>query len=85
MHNRAYWLGKIDTVKSIIDAYDAAILALIADNGVESYKLDTGQSVQTVTRSSLTSLQRTRTSLLNELATLEARVYGSSGQARPGW
>jgi hypothetical protein len=79
-----YWEGRIATVKALIEAYDAALLALAS--GAQQYVLSTGQSSQTVTKANLATLASTREGLLNELATLEARVYGC-GAARiiPGF
>lgn len=71
-----YWSDRLETVMALIVAYDAAILAL-STGAVQSYSLDTGQTRQTVTKQNITSLRDTRSSLLNELATLEARVCGA--------
>ena len=56
-------------------AYEDAIDALVVQ-GMQSYTLDTGQTRQTVTRFELASLQRQLDSLMNRLATLEARKTG---------
>lgn len=67
----------LDDTKGIIDAYSAAILFL-ATNPTLSYSLDTGQSIQKVTRANLAELRSARSALLNECAMLEARLNGGS-------
>lgn len=81
----AFLLARITATKAAIVAYEDALLALSAANGVQSYTLDTGQDRQTVTRADIGSLNRAVDSLYNRLATLEARLYGGSTQARPAW
>lgn len=66
----------ITDTKAILAALSAAILAL-ADPTVESYTLDTGQTVERVLRVDLPRLITTRQSLQNELCTLQARQTGS--------
>lgn len=75
---------RIDATKAQIVAYDEAIAAIVSGN-VQQYTIDTGQSRQVVTRLDLTSLQRTVDSLMNRLATYEARLNGGSVVARPAW
>ena len=78
--------GRIDATKLLIVAYEDAVLALAANNGVQSYTLDTRQDRQTVTRYDLPSLNRMVGSLYNRCATLEARLNGSGVViARPAW
>lgn len=78
-----YWEDRIAIVRALIVKYDAALDALAG--GVFSYSLDTGQSRQTVTRQNVVSLKNTRDGLLNELATLEARVCGAGVSGVPSW
>ena len=52
---------------------------------VFSYTLDTGQTRQTVTRQSLSALQKTLDALYNRLAILEARCNGAGTIMRPGF
>lgn len=76
--------ARITAVKAQIIAYEAAALALAA--GVQSYELDTGQSVQKVTKLNLSSIQKTIDLLYNRCATLEARLNGSgTTHGRPAW
>jgi len=83
--NSAFIQARIDATKLQIVAYEDATLALATD-GIQSYKLDTGQTVQTVTKLDLTALNKTIDSLYNRCATLEARLNGSgTTTARPDW
>lgn len=70
-----FWQDQITAVKALITAYNAAILAVTV-GGVQSYTLDTGQSRQTVTKYDIDKMNETLNSLLNRLATLEARLGG---------
>lgn len=79
----AYWEERIAIVKALILKYDAAIDALAG--GVQQYSLNTGQTTQSVTKANLTSLRDMRSSLLNELATLEARVCGAGVHIVPNF
>ncbi len=80
----AFIAARITATKAQIVAYENASLALAS--GVQSYELDTGQSVQKVTKLNLASIQRTLDSLYNRCATLEARLNGSGvTHVRPGW
>ncbi len=82
--DRAFIQGRIDATRAQIIAYEAATLAL-GTGGIQSYKLDTGQSVQTVTRLDLTQLNKTIDGLYNRCATLEARLNGGTVTVRPAW
>jgi hypothetical protein len=83
--DRSFTLDRITATKAQIVAYEGALLALAAGGGVESYTLDTGQSRQTVTRANIPAMQKMLTALYNQLATLEARVYGGTTNVRPAW
>ena len=54
----AFIQARIDATKLQIVAYEDATLAL-AQDGIQSYKLDTGQSIQNVTKLDLTALNKT--------------------------
>ena len=71
-----FMLDRITATQDLIVAYEAALLAL-GTGGVQEYRLDTGQSVQHVTKMDVKDLQNTVDSLYNTLATLEARCSGS--------
>lgn len=78
-----YWRERLDTVKGLIAKYDAALLAL--GDGAQSYELDTGQTRVRKTQADLEQLRLARLGLLNELATLDARVNGGTVHVRPGF
>lgn len=71
-----FWTDQLAAAKSTLAAYQAAQLAIIA-GGIESYTIDTGQSVQKVTKLNIDVLDRQIDALLNRIATLEARCTGS--------
>lgn len=79
-----YWSDRLAIVMDLIVAYDAAILAL-STGAVQQYSLDTTQTRIMVTKANLATLRDTRQSLLNELATLEARVCGAGAHLVPNW
>ena len=81
----AFIQSRIDATKLQIVAYENATLALATD-GIQSYKLDTGQTVQNVTKLDLTALNKTIDSLYNRCSTLEARLNGTGTViGKPGW
>lgn len=67
---------EISNTELLLDAISAAIL-LLADPTVQTYTLDSGQSIQKVTRNSLRDLIASQSSLENRLCTLQARQTGS--------
>lgn len=79
-----FWLDRITKAKSQVVLLEDAIDFLYA-NPHSSYTLDTGQGNQKVTRPDLDGLQRQYDSLLDRIATLEARCFGASQQIRPGF
>ena len=80
----AFIQARITATKAQIEAYEAASLAL-AGGGVQSYKLDTGQTIQQVTKLDLEWIMPTIDTLYNRCATLEARLNGASVMAIPAW
>lgn len=82
--NQAQLQARIDATNAQIDALEAAILGLISGS-ILSYSLDTGQSVQKVTKQDIGIVQRVIDSLYNRCATLEARLNGGTVTARPAW
>jgi len=80
-----FMAGRIEATKRAIIAYEDAIEALGVAGGVESYTLDTGQSVQKVTRTNLKELNELLSSLYNRLATMCARENGSAAIVRPAF
>ena len=79
-----FWLDQLTVAKAQAAALNTAILFLYANPHL-SYNLDTGQSSQSVRRPDPVELQKSYDSLLNTIASLEARCNGASQQARPGW
>lgn len=81
----AFIQDRITATKAQIVAYEDATLAL-AQDGIQSYKLDTGQTIQNVTKLDLKDLNATIDSLYNRCATLEARLNGTGTKiGTPGW
>lgn len=83
--SRTFFVQQIAKVQVQITAYEDVLTFFAVNNTVQSYTLNTEQSVQTVTRAQLSSIRVLLDNLYNRLATLEARVYGSAITARPGW
>ena len=79
-----FWSDRLTAAKASVVSYEAAIEAV--KSGAQSYRLNTGQTDQSVTKASLLQLQQGLESALNRVATLEARLYGA-GVTRgvPGW
>lgn len=76
---------RITATKNQITALEDAALDL-ASGVVTSYTLDTGQSRQVVTKSSISVINKTIDSLYNRLATLESRLNGTGNViGRPAW
>jgi len=80
-----FMLDRIAAKKAQIIVYEDALTAL-GTGGVQSYRLNTGQSDQQVTKMDVADLQKTVDSLYNTLATLEARCTGSGSMTgRPAF
>lgn len=80
-----FWIDRIAATEAQIVAYEDAITALTT-GGVQMYSLNTGQTVQSVTKLNLATLQAALDGLYNRLATLNARVYGAGRvNVRPDW
>jgi len=74
---------RITKTKEQIVLYEDAI-SFLAANPTRSYRLDTGQSVQDVTRFNIKDLQYSLDGLYNRLSTLDARATGNGvTQVRP--
>lgn len=76
--------ARILATQNLIIVLETALLTL-SSGSTQSFTLDTGQTRQSVTKKDTPSIQASLDSAYNLLATLEARLYGSAGQARPGW
>lgn len=76
---------RIAATKALIIVYEDAVTALVT-GGVQRYELDTGQSVQRVTKIDVPKLNAQLDGLYNRLATQEARLNGSGVvTVRPAW
>ena len=76
---------RITATEAQIVAYETAIEAFANNGAIQTYKLDTGQTIQTVTRAELEDLNKTLDILYNRLSTLCARRDGASNLVRPAW
>ena len=76
---------RIAATETAITAYEGAAEAFATNGLMQTYKLDTGQTVQTVTRSELDMITKTIDSLYNRLSTLCARRDGAASLVRPAW
>jgi len=81
----AAWIQeRIDAKKALLAQYEAALTAF--DLGVYSYSFDTGQSRQTVTRTSATQLAKDISRLEDEISVLMTRLCGGGRlYSRPGF
>ncbi len=75
-----------NNLKNLVFKYDEAISALLT-GGHASYQIDTGQTMQRVTRLDLAMLQEKRDIAENKLNTLALRLRKTAGvvQAVPRW
>ena len=77
--------ARITAVKAQIVALEDTLID-VSSGAVESYTLDTGQSRQAVTNSSVKQISDTIDSLYNRLAVLQARLTGNGTViGRPAW
>lgn len=77
--------ASLETTKALILAYEAAVLAL-GTTGVQSYRLDTGQTITNVTKADIGDLNRALSGLYNRLTTLSARLNGCGVSVSvPAW
>jgi hypothetical protein len=80
----SYDATRITQIKAELTAINAAILSVAG--GAQSYTLDTGQSVQKVTRATLDDLRKMKDSLMNELEVLESKTNNTGTlEGHPGW
>jgi hypothetical protein len=80
----AFWAQRLAAKKTQLIAFEAAITALTID-GMQSYRLMTGQTDQQVTRANLAQLREAVSDLENDISTLQARICGASHQGQPGF
>jgi hypothetical protein len=79
----AFWAERLEKAKQLLTAYDAAILAVAS--GAQSYQLDTGQTRTLVSKANLKNIIAARDALINEVASMEARVCGAGTHVLPGF
>jgi len=75
---------RISDTKAKIVAYGLAVDALLA-GGIAEYRLDTGQSIQRVTKIDIDQLNKAIDNLTNRLVTYQARRNGASVIVRPAY
>ena len=71
--DKAWIEARIAATKAAIVAYEGAILA-VGTTGVQSYRLDTGQTAQTVTKADIGSMRIMLANMENRLSMLELKL-----------
>lgn len=85
MNTTEFLQARLVATQAQIIAYEIAAEAL-ANNEIQSYTIDTGQTRQVVTRLNLTELQNAIDRLYNRCVILEYRLNGGNVSiARPGF
>lgn len=82
------WLqARITAVQTQIENAESVLSALLLEDtpSNQSYTLNTGQSVVTVTKRNLKGVQAFIEALYNQLATMEARLNGGGATGVPGF
>ncbi len=90
VQGRDFWEATLQNDKILLDGINRAIVAFTSStgaDGIAEYTIDTGQDRQTVKRTELASLYARRDALLEEIARLEASLFGGSRwrQVIPGY
>lgn len=75
---------RITATKELIVSYEGA-LAACASEEMQSYTLNTGQTIQTANLKNEQAITNVLGRLMNQLVVLEARRYGSAVQVRPSY
>jgi hypothetical protein len=78
MANQAFLQARLETTETQIIAYEDAIAALLT-GGVQQYTLNTGQSVVSVTKLNLSSLERSLSALYQRYQSLCILTGNQSG------
>ncbi len=78
--------NEYQNLKNLVFQYDEAIAAILT-GGHASYQLDTGQSMQRVTRFNIKEIQEMRDVAAGKLADLAVRLRKTAGQKQglPAW
>jgi len=79
-----FWSDQLAEAKQAVIDLRARIRKTTAD-GLQSYRLSTGQTDESAMKIHLATLQASLDSALNEVATLEARICGAVTHTIPGW
>lgn len=83
-----FWQNELINLRILLNEINKGILVLMQGNH-QSYKLDTGQSAQSVTRFEIDELNEMRTTIMSQVDDLEAKLnLGCSPsiiQVRPAW
>ena len=83
-----YWQNELMNLRILLNEIDKGILTIL-QTGIESYKIDTGQSSQSTTRHSIFQLKEMRTTLMSQIDDLESKLglgcFPSIVQVRPYW
>ena len=85
MISKAFLQARITKTEELIVLYEDAIAALAGAGAIQQYRLDTGQSITTVTRADLDHLQSMLDSLYNRLDVLNAKCFGGVLHVRGAW
>ena len=83
--DRAFLEERITATKAAITAYEEAILAIATGGAQVSYKLDTGQTAQWVTKNDLRDLEKALEGLYNRLTILQKRLNQNGLITRPSF
>lgn len=83
--DRTFDRERLAKKKALLLVLDDTVIS-IAAGAIESYKLDTGQTVTWVQKSNIEVLNKAIESLENQIAVLETRLTGCGVvNARPAW
>ena len=78
------WIrDRIEATQELILAIEAAMVSVAG--GATSYTIDSGQTRQTVTKSTSGELKNTLNELENRRAVLRSQLNGTKVNLRPGW
>lgn len=78
MTSDEFFLDQLNKNIARANAYGDAISALLLNNGVKSYSIDTGQGRQQVTREDIDALQETYFKLLDWIDAAYIRLEGAA-------
>ena len=84
MSDLEFWQERLTKAKILAAAIEDAI-SFLTINPTQSYKLDTGQSEQEVTRTNLPGLNKMLDTVLNRIAALEQRLNSRPNCFAPAW